>query len=39
MLTTQYAKACPEMRINAADPGYTATDLPEPKTSPVVEPK
>jgi hypothetical protein len=23
----QYAKALPEMRINAADPGYTATDL------------
>lgn len=27
MLTVQYAKAFPEMRINAADPGYTATDL------------
>ena len=27
MLTTQYARALPEMRINAADPGYTATDL------------
>jgi NAD(P)-dependent dehydrogenase (short-subunit alcohol dehydrogenase family) len=27
MLTTQYAKALPEFRINAADPGYTATDL------------
>jgi NAD(P)-dependent dehydrogenase (short-subunit alcohol dehydrogenase family) len=27
MLTTQYAKAFPEMRINAVDPGYTATDL------------
>ena len=27
MLTTQYAKAWPEIRINAADPGYTATDL------------
>ncbi|CAN5337542.1 SDR family NAD(P)-dependent oxidoreductase [soil metagenome] len=26
-LTVQYAKAIPEMRINAADPGYTATDL------------
>jgi hypothetical protein len=23
----QYAKAFPEIRINAADPGYTATDL------------
>ena len=27
MLTTQYAKALPDMRVNAADPGYTATDL------------
>jgi NAD(P)-dependent dehydrogenase (short-subunit alcohol dehydrogenase family) len=27
MLTTQYAKALPGLRINAADPGYTATDL------------
>jgi len=27
MITVQYAKAFPEMRINAADPGYTATDL------------
>ncbi|WCB94159.1 FabG-like 3-oxoacyl-(acyl-carrier-protein) reductase [Baekduia alba] len=27
MLTTQYAKAYPAFRINAADPGYTATDL------------
>jgi len=27
MLTTQYAKALPHMRVNAADPGYTATDL------------
>jgi NAD(P)-dependent dehydrogenase (short-subunit alcohol dehydrogenase family) len=27
MLTTQYAKAFPGIRINAADPGYTATDL------------
>jgi NAD(P)-dependent dehydrogenase (short-subunit alcohol dehydrogenase family) len=27
MLTSQYAKACPAMRINAVDPGYTATDL------------
>jgi NAD(P)-dependent dehydrogenase (short-subunit alcohol dehydrogenase family) len=27
MLTTQYAKALPDFRINAADPGYTATDL------------
>jgi NAD(P)-dependent dehydrogenase (short-subunit alcohol dehydrogenase family) len=27
MLTTQYAKAFPHMRVNAVDPGYTATDL------------
>ncbi|MGC4816913.1 SDR family NAD(P)-dependent oxidoreductase [Micromonospora sp. DT63] len=27
MLTTQYAKALTDVRINAADPGYTATDL------------
>jgi NAD(P)-dependent dehydrogenase (short-subunit alcohol dehydrogenase family) len=27
MLTSQYAKALPHIRINAVDPGYTATDL------------
>jgi NAD(P)-dependent dehydrogenase (short-subunit alcohol dehydrogenase family) len=27
MLTTQYAKALPEMRVNCVDPGYTATDF------------
>ncbi len=27
MITSQYAKALPEMRVNAVDPGYTATDL------------
>jgi len=27
MVTTQYAKALPHFRINAVDPGYTATDL------------
>lgn len=27
MLTLQYSKAFPEFRINAVDPGYTATDL------------
>lgn len=27
MLTLQYAKAMPGMRINVVDPGYTATDL------------
>ncbi|MGA7205894.1 MAG: SDR family NAD(P)-dependent oxidoreductase [Specibacter sp.] len=27
MLTTQYAKAFPELRINAVDPGYTNTEF------------
>lgn len=27
MLTVQYAKANPQMRINAIEPGYTATDM------------
>jgi len=27
MLTTQYAKALPDVKFNAADPGYTATDF------------
>ena len=27
MLSTQYAKALPDIRVNAADPGYTATDF------------
>ena len=27
MLTTQYAKAWPDIKVNAADPGYTATDV------------
>jgi NAD(P)-dependent dehydrogenase (short-subunit alcohol dehydrogenase family) len=27
MLTSQYAKALPGMRVNAVDPGYTATDF------------
>jgi NAD(P)-dependent dehydrogenase (short-subunit alcohol dehydrogenase family) len=27
MLTTQYAKGLPDVRVNAADPGYTATDF------------
>jgi NAD(P)-dependent dehydrogenase (short-subunit alcohol dehydrogenase family) len=27
MLTTQYAKGLPGIRFNAADPGYTSTDL------------
>jgi NAD(P)-dependent dehydrogenase (short-subunit alcohol dehydrogenase family) len=27
MITVQYAKAFPRMRVNTVDPGYTATDL------------
>ncbi|MCE3555027.1 SDR family oxidoreductase [Pseudonocardia sp. RS11V-5] len=27
MVTAQYARALPRFRVNAADPGYTATDL------------
>ncbi|MGP3938534.1 SDR family NAD(P)-dependent oxidoreductase [Streptomyces sp. 6N106] len=27
MLTTQYAKSWPTVKVNAADPGYTATDF------------
>ena len=27
MVTTQYAKALPGIKVNAVDPGYTATDL------------
>jgi NAD(P)-dependent dehydrogenase (short-subunit alcohol dehydrogenase family) len=27
MLTRQYARALPHLRVNAVDPGYTATDL------------
>jgi NAD(P)-dependent dehydrogenase (short-subunit alcohol dehydrogenase family) len=27
MVMTQYAKAFPDITVNAADPGYTATDL------------
>jgi NAD(P)-dependent dehydrogenase (short-subunit alcohol dehydrogenase family) len=27
MLTSQFAKALPQIHVNAVDPGYTATDL------------
>jgi NAD(P)-dependent dehydrogenase (short-subunit alcohol dehydrogenase family) len=27
MITVQYAKAFPDMRFNAVDPGFTKTDL------------
>lgn len=27
MITVQYAKAFPQMRINAVEPGFTNTDL------------
>jgi NAD(P)-dependent dehydrogenase (short-subunit alcohol dehydrogenase family) len=37
MLTSQYAKALPRMRVNAVDPGYTATDLNGHRGSQTVE--
>jgi NAD(P)-dependent dehydrogenase (short-subunit alcohol dehydrogenase family) len=37
MLTSQYAKALPGMRVNAVDPGYTATDLNRHRGSQTVE--
>jgi NAD(P)-dependent dehydrogenase (short-subunit alcohol dehydrogenase family) len=37
MVTTQYAKALPRFRVNAVDPGYTATDLNEHRGPQTVE--
>jgi NAD(P)-dependent dehydrogenase (short-subunit alcohol dehydrogenase family) len=37
MLTVQYAKALPELRINSVDPGYTATDLNQSRGTQTVE--
>jgi NAD(P)-dependent dehydrogenase (short-subunit alcohol dehydrogenase family) len=37
MLTSQYAKAYPAIKINAVDPGYTATDLNGHRGSQTVE--
>jgi len=37
MLTTQFAKAFPHIRINAVDPGYTATDFNEHRGTKPVE--
>ena len=37
MVTTQYAKAPPRFRVNAADPGYTDTDLNEHRGHQTVE--
>jgi NAD(P)-dependent dehydrogenase (short-subunit alcohol dehydrogenase family) len=37
MITTQYAKAFTEMRINAVDPGYTSTDFNEHRGTQTVE--
>jgi NAD(P)-dependent dehydrogenase (short-subunit alcohol dehydrogenase family) len=37
MLTVQFAKAFPRMRINAVEPGYTATDLNEHQGAQTVE--
>ena len=37
MITTQYAKALPGWKVNAADPGYRATDLNEHRAHQTVE--
>ena len=37
MVTVQYAKAFPAMRINAVDPGYTATDFNQHRGTKTVE--
>jgi NAD(P)-dependent dehydrogenase (short-subunit alcohol dehydrogenase family) len=37
MLTSQYAKALPHMRVNAVDPGYTATGFNEYRGSQTVQ--
>jgi len=37
MLTVQYAKALPEMRVNAVNPGYTATDLNQHRGTQTIE--
>ena len=37
MLTVQYAKALPELRINAVNPGYTATDMNQHQGTQTVE--
>jgi NAD(P)-dependent dehydrogenase (short-subunit alcohol dehydrogenase family) len=37
MITTQYAKAFPAMRINAVDPGYTGTDFNQHRGTQTVE--
>jgi NAD(P)-dependent dehydrogenase (short-subunit alcohol dehydrogenase family) len=37
MITVQYAKAFPRMRINAVEPGYTATDINEHAGTQTVE--
>jgi NAD(P)-dependent dehydrogenase (short-subunit alcohol dehydrogenase family) len=37
MLTSQYAKALPQLRINAVDPGYTATDFNDHRGTQTIE--
>ncbi len=37
MITVQYAKAFPNMRINAVEPGFTRTDLNANTGHPAVE--
>jgi NAD(P)-dependent dehydrogenase (short-subunit alcohol dehydrogenase family) len=37
MLTSQWAKALPGMRVNSVDPGYTATDFNDHRGTQTVE--
>ncbi|WP_258341902.1 Rossmann-fold NAD(P)-binding domain-containing protein [Saccharopolyspora gregorii] len=37
MITVQYAKAFPHMRINSVEPGFTATDLNDHRGTQTVE--
>jgi NAD(P)-dependent dehydrogenase (short-subunit alcohol dehydrogenase family) len=37
MVTVQYAKAFPSMRVNAVDPGYTGTDFNQHRGTQTVE--
>jgi NAD(P)-dependent dehydrogenase (short-subunit alcohol dehydrogenase family) len=37
ILTVQYAKGLPDLRVNAVDPGYTATDFTDNRGHQTVE--
>lgn len=37
MLTSQYAKALPDIEINVVDPGYTATDMTDGRGQPIAQ--